>query len=74
MLKERMVIHMKVSDLMFQLLRYMKEYGDQEILISILTENGNYEFKPCESGFSTPNNYQIEMDVQNVREFKKTIK
>ena len=52
----------------------MKEYGDQEILISILTENGNYEFKPCESGYSTPNNYRIEMDVQNVREFKKTIK
>lgn len=65
---------MKVSDLMFQLLEYIKEYGDREILISILTENGNYEFKPCESGFSTLNNYQIEMDVQNVREFKKTIK
>lgn len=65
---------MKVSELMFQLIEYMKEYGDKEVLISILTENGNYEFEPCQTGYANPYNYQIEMNVENVKEFKKIIK
>ena len=60
-------------------LRFNWNYKDYSIkavpkIISILTENGNYEFKPCECGCSTPHSYQIEMDVTDVKEFKRTIK
>jgi len=65
---------MKVYDLILQLLEYFKDYGNQEVLISILTENGNYEFKPCASGSAYPESYQIEMDVEDVGAFKKMIK
>ena len=65
---------MKVYDLILQLIEYMKDYGNQEVVISILTDNGNYEFEPCVSGAAYPESYQIEMDVEDVRAFKKTIK
>lgn len=65
---------MKVSDLLTQAMDYLIRYGDKEVLISILTENGNYEFKPCQTCYETKDNFQIEMDVDNVKEFKKIIK
>jgi hypothetical protein len=65
---------MKVSDLIRQSIEYLIAKGDKEVLISILTENGNYEFKPCSSCCDYKDSFQIEMDVKDVRAFKKIIK
>ena len=64
---------MLVSDLMQECIEYMKDYGDGKVYISILTENGNYEFEPCASCGSYKTGLHIEMDVENVKEFKKNL-
>jgi hypothetical protein len=65
---------MKVSDLIVECVNYIKEYGDKEVKISIITENGDYEFKPHGADNHSGNNFYIDLDIENVKEFKQVIK
>lgn len=63
---------MKASYLAKSIIDYIVEYGDVDINIDLLTENQSNIVKP--TGISVINGkFDIEVEIENKREFKKNI-
>lgn len=66
---------MKPSKLINELVEYISEYGDEkDVLIDLLTENQSNIVKPTGTYINSKGEFQIEIDIENKREFKKNIK
>lgn len=66
---------MKPSKLINELVNYIAEYGDdKDIKIDLLTENQSNIVNPTGTYINSNGEFQIEIDIENKREFKKNLK
>lgn len=66
---------MKPSRLINELVDYIAKYGDdKDIKIDLLTENQSNIVNPTGTCITSNGEFQIEVDVEDKREFKKNIK
>lgn len=66
---------MKPSKLINELVNYIAKYGDdKDIKIDLLTENQSNIVNPTGTYINSKGEFQIEIDIENKREFKKNIK
>lgn len=63
---------MKASDLAISLINRMKEYGDFDVKVNLLTENQSNYVDITGSWFD--GFYEIECDIDDLKEFKKNLK
>lgn len=73
----------KCSELIVSLAQTIKEYGDVEVKLGILTENGDWQYSLDNAhigiwdGNANKNPYkyyEVTLEIKNVKEFKKEIK
>jgi len=67
---------MKASELVCELGSYINRFGDKEVKLNLLTENGSYNF-PINSAFESceaDHLFEISYEIDNVKEFKKGIR
>jgi hypothetical protein len=63
---------MKVTELIYSLIEYLKKYGDNEVIVNLLTEN---QANPINiTGNFCDDKYRIECDINDLKSFKKNLK
>ena len=63
---------MKPSELIISLTQYMSEYGNNEVVVDLLTENQSNLVMI--TGNCIGGNYVIECDINDIKAFKKNFK
>jgi hypothetical protein len=67
---------MKISDLIHELVEVLIKDGDLDVKVGLINENGDISFNKNLSTFIYPERKYIEItaDIDNIKEFKESIK
>lgn len=64
---------MKISELMHELTDYLIRYGDLQIKIGFVSENGNITFKTDDLAIKD-DAIELYADIEDLKQFKQDIK